>query len=401
MHNTQVAPVHAHAYDKNPLDPHNVRLQTDEQREKKSVLKKVKDKAKKITDRLGIKKHGRRGHDAKDDDHIRPDHDEGYDEDEEEEEEEDTDEQIEQDPEIHRAPIYESTTARAGEVGAASALGQSRVNLGATSGQLPPLEKDSPAPPKDRDVASHPAPNYQNNATDPIAAGGQETGVEPILGSVGNMKDSKQVEPQAWSYKGNEHHQSSRDLPPSHIDTASGNLQSVPDTEAVVHSQVEEGKPTNQPSHTEKISSATSAIAEKAISAKNVVASKLGYGGNEGEVVHETPEGGDSTKSTPVGEYSKKIAAAVTETLAPVYDKVAEAGSVVVSKMQGMGTESEGGGVSSADKGVSMKEDLTVQSRPGEEEAEKASPPRGRVTESEEVKTRLGSDEECCAIGNL
>lgn len=38
------------------------------------------------------------------------------------------------------------------------------------------------------------------------------------------------------------------------------------------------GRPSNQGSYTEKISSATSAIADKAVSAKNAITSKLGYG---------------------------------------------------------------------------------------------------------------------------
>ncbi|CAL9030633.1 unnamed protein product [Prunus brigantina] len=47
------------------------------------------------------------------------------------------------------------------------------------------------------------------------------------------------------------------------------------------HDQFSAERPSNQSNtYTEKISSAASAIADKAISAKNVVASKLGYGGN-------------------------------------------------------------------------------------------------------------------------
>lgn len=64
-------------------------------------------------------------------------------------------------------------------------------------------------------------------------------------------------------------------------------------------------------------------------------------------------------------EYGKKIAATVTEKLTPVYEKVAEAGSNVMSKVPGGGTDSTTGNVvesksttvvAGQDKGVSVKD---------------------------------------------
>uniref|UniRef100_A0A2N9GNV1 Uncharacterized protein n=1 Tax=Fagus sylvatica TaxID=28930 RepID=A0A2N9GNV1_FAGSY len=184
-------------------------------------------------------------------------------------------------------------------------------------------------------------------------------------------------------------------------------------------------KPSNQSSYTEKISSATTAIADKAVSAKNVVASKLGYGEKDDNIArsefHETTVD-DHTKSSSASpvEYGKKIAATVTEKLSPVYEKVAEAGSTVMSKVQGGGPggtdstttgniKSESTGVKGQDKGVSVKNYVLDKLRPGDEdralsevisealhkrndEPEKAvNRPMGKVTESEEVARRLGT----------
>ncbi|XP_054786159.1 low-temperature-induced 65 kDa protein-like isoform X2 [Prosopis cineraria] len=194
----------------------------------------------------------------------------------------------------------------------------------------------------------------------------------------------------------------------------------------------------NQSSYTEKISSATSAIADKAVSAKNAVTSKLGYGGGVGENVTTTQENypkseaanasGMSTTST--AEYGKKITESLTEKLAPVYGKVAGVGSAMKSKLSPSTNET--------DKGLCMKDYFTEKLRPGDEDralsevisetlkkrggeatanergaqegrimtdvisdviherdegvAEAEHRSLGKVTESEEVKRRLGSE---------
>jgi hypothetical protein len=161
-------------------------------------------------------------------------------------------------------------------------------------------------------------------------------------------------------------------------------------------------------SYTEKVSSASSALVDKAVLAKNAVASKLGYGG-EGEEANKPI-------TTSATEYGKKI----VDKLNPVYEKVAGAGSAVMSKIPGTGsggTEGEEG----QDKGVSVREYISEKLRPGEEDralsevisetlyrrkeetgkreeepmgAEELEKVAERVTESEEVKRRLGTGEE-------
>ena len=194
-------------------------------------------------------------------------------------------------------------------------------------------------------------------------------------------------------------------------------------------------KPSNQSSYTEKISSATSAIADKAVSAKNTVASKLGYG-DKGDSHEETQ--GENAAATSTTEYGKRIAQSLTDKLVPVYGKVAGVGSAVKSKVPGTSTGSE------SDRGVSVKDYFAEKLRPGdedralsevisetlhhkrnkeeenvvhreadndvkrvvsdavhkrgeeeEEEHERRKKiPMGKVTESEEVKRRLGSGNE-------
>lgn len=176
------------------------------------------------------------------------------------------------------------------------------------------------------------------------------------------------------------------------------------------------GKSSDQGGYVEKISAATSIVADKAISAKNVVVSKLGYGPK----TEEMGEGNQATKSASPTDYAHKVAAAVTEKLAPVYDKVADAGSTVISKVKGgtdtgqeersqMRNQGEG---DVADKGVSVKGYLAEKFKPGEEdkalsemisetlhkkkveETGQKRPITGKVTESEEVKRYLGGGTE-------
>lgn len=130
--------------------------------------------------------------------------------------------------------------------------------------------------------------------------------------------------------------------------------------------------PQNQSTYTGMLSSA-------AFSAKNVVASKFGYGAKEethaAPEIHERDVHGDNetTKSPQAGGYGSKIAS----TLAPVYGKVSGAGSAVLSKLPGTGTgngtgtgteTNKQGGVVGSDKGASVKEYLVEKSRPGEED---------------------------------
>ncbi|RVW27680.1 Low-temperature-induced 65 kDa protein [Vitis vinifera] len=322
---------HGHHYEE---DPHSVGLHSategEDHHEKKSVLKKVKDKAKKIKDT--ITKHGHGQH-----------HDEHG---QEFDEEDDEDEEMAEEPVVQGGQKYESTVIKsrtipmeelyAGQSGPTlertTAMKEdplvpkdatttpfpsqtpgkedtsrqldehpkegnpeiSRVNLGASMG----LEED-PHAPKDRPEAVDP-PNYQTKVADP-------TGDEQPFATRTGSHDQFSPEPLPTETKTTED--------PQDINNAE--------------------KPSNEKTYTEKISTA-------AISAKNTVASKLGYGGTDkGE---ETHEGGDQTakKASSVTEYGKKIANTLTETLSPVYGKVAEAGSAVKSKVQALVRKEKG-----------------------------------------------------------
>lgn len=96
----------------------------------------------------------------------------------------------------------------------------------------------------------------------------------------------------------------------------------------------------------------SSAISDKAISAKNVVASKLGYGGNSGQ---EGPSPNKPESETTPG-YTQRI----TDTLNPVYQKVAGAGTAVMSKFQG------GGEAGNQDGGYGQ-EGISPSNKPGSE----------------------------------
>lgn len=152
-----------------------------------------------------------------------------------------------------------------------------------------------------------------------------------------------------------------------------------------------------------KISSATSVIADKAVSAKNVVVSKLGYGSSEHREGEDSSKKGASESATEYG-YEEK--------LAPVYEKVAGAGRAVMSKVQrGGGAEHEGRDTvgKDTDKGVSVKEYLAEKFSPGDEDKalsevitdafqrkKEGIRRRGeeRVKESEDVAARLCTGKE-------
>ncbi|KAI9073021.1 hypothetical protein K1719_045000 [Acacia pycnantha] len=197
----------------------------------------------------------------------------------------------------------------------------------------------------------------------------------------------------------------------------------------------------NQSSYTEKLSYAASAIADKSVSAKNAVTSKLDYGsgsgGNNARTTHEDhPKTEVANAST--AEYGMKITESLTEKLSPVYSKVAGVGSTVKSRLSTSSTNE-------TDKGVSVKDYFAEKLRPGDEDralfemisealhkgggggeaavakesggdnhegrkmtdvisdvihdrderlVETVHRPLGKVTESEEVKRRLGGESE-------
>ncbi|PIN13466.1 hypothetical protein CDL12_13914 [Handroanthus impetiginosus] len=308
-----------HHHNPNQEDPQKVGLHSviedegeqEHHGEKKSVLKKVKDKAKKIKDT--IKKHGHgHGHEHEGGDHN---YQEGY-------EEDDDDEEMVNDPEIH---------------------------------------------------------------------GGKEAEVTPLVREFGNLNvrnasaSKPELAPQHVPTK------NKYDPEPNPIDTPENQDSNMKTQDPAVLKDT----PQDTITITGKVSSATSAIADKALSAKNLVASKLGYGGDSSQ------EGKDpSKKSVPESSATDKVA----EKLAPVYGKVTGVGSAVMSKVHGQGGDA--GAAGGDNKTVSMREYLAEKFRPGDEdkalsevitnafhkkkEEKKEERPMGKVTESEEVAARLG-----------
>lgn len=322
--------------------------------------------------------------------------------------------------------------------------GQPGVNLG-TPGVLEedPHGANAHAPP----------PNYQTKVSDPTGQGGREADVTPMIHSFDRMNISPESETKEAktgtkpNLSGTEldktgsskvrdvstgtHNQLSPEpMPPTPISTTEKS-QTLDTTEDQNEQRDQTHETANQSSYTDKISFASSALAEKAVAAKNVVASTLGYGEKEkglaGLAATESHEGetntNDARSSLPV-EYGKKIASSVTDTLAPVYGKVAGAGTTVFSKIQGTSTATpspssgvddkgvtvkESGVDGVADKGVSYKAYVAEKLKPGEEDRALSGvisdalfkrkedvgtdSPVGKVTESEQVARELGSEE--------
>ncbi|KAL2248646.1 UNVERIFIED_CONTAM: Low-temperature-induced protein [Sesamum indicum] len=415
--------------------------------EKKSVLKKVKDKAKKIKDTL--KKHGH-GHG-----HGQVDHqggvnrEQGY-------HEEDKQQVMVDDPEVHGAPMYESSAIRSrdipkeasidlqkptdtptdrfdhnvrdegitrpsapgqigSEYGRQAAMeahapenkstplptireavdtkkpgaNESKVKIGQTMG----LEED-PHSTKTTRAAEIPPSNYQSKVTDPTGAGGKEADVARQFNNL-NVHDASAVSKPVAGQAGS----GGPLTPPPPKPTLN---QFDRDRELKGKTQdpaMSEDLP--QETFTGKISSTGAVIADKAVSAKNAVASKLGYDGTSGQ------EGQEYSSGKPASELVTDYAHKVVETLAPVYEKVAGAGTVVMSKVHGSTGEDKH--KEGADKGVATTDYLAEKLRPGDEDkalseviteafhkkkdaGEKH--PVGKVTESEEVAARLGTGAE-------
>ncbi|CAI0396935.1 unnamed protein product, partial [Linum tenue] len=289
------------------------------------------------------------------------------------------------------------------------------------------LEQDPHAPKGSSGPVSSPS-NHQTKTFDRTDAGGEEAGIPlTVLESLEKAHISDEGR--------NEDHglrRRTRDDVASALPTGSHNQfspegtrpQPISNFESAKHEdKLSGGTDHNQSSYSDKISSATAAIADKAISAKNVVASKLGYGSNTtGEQRHHQPDAGAASNLASPVEYGKKVAATVTEKLTPVYETVtstvASAGNTVMAKVHGGGggardvvvAESEGERKGQQDKGVSVKDYLVEKLKPTEDDkalsdaiseslpwrrkadnaGEEESKPMGRVTETEEVKMRLG-----------
>ncbi|KAL6291496.1 hypothetical protein ACE6H2_009006 [Prunus campanulata] len=283
----------------------------------------------------------------------------------------------------HKSKVTDaSQTLAHGKEGHLGHLGQSRVNLDRPRG----LEED-PYP------QAYTPSNYQNKVTDPTNAGGEDVGITPIRHSLDKLNINAGTEQSSYTdraisaknavvsmlgYGGNNDQHG--DIKPQAC-TASSNAGGGGGDEQKPHQNLSTGshdqfsaeRPSNQSStYTEKIPSATSAISDKAISAKNVVASTFGYGGNNDDDHHQevTAKPGGSTSPE---QHDKGV------------------------------SESKAG----QEKGVSVKDYFAEKLKPGEEDralseviseslhkrkAEDSALPVGKVTESEEVTRRLGPD---------
>lgn len=189
--------------------------------------------------------------------------------------------------------------------------------------------------------------------------GGGEAGVPEIVESLGRM----QVSPDEKPGRGFE-----SDFPTrSHefgLKNESETEKDIPvrsdDVKVKRHEETHESKPST---YTEKIGSATSFVTDKAIAAKNAVASKLGYSEQ-----HQSSIGDQTTPRSATG-YGQKVAGTVADKLTPVYEKVKETGSTVMTKLP-----LSGGGSGAEEnkqvegKGVSTRDYLAEKLRPGEED---------------------------------
>ncbi|KZV55957.1 stress-responsive family protein [Dorcoceras hygrometricum] len=339
--------------------------------EKKSMIKKVKDKAKKL--KHTIKKQGQgqgQEHEYRYDENVDDDDD-------------DDDEEISNDREIHGAsPTQKSTEisstnvppqldqdlenqaethgdridplvkgeAKARPNMAAQTGFEQEKNAGETAGKFGPstgLKEDPQAPKTGLGDALAPPPNYESKVPDPTGDGAKEAGVGGLISRFDNLNVGNEPEttPDTGSH--------AQFNPESTLD----NPESVPKS---FDSNESEGMPRDTNTITGKVSSGTSALTDKAISVKNVVASKLGYGGGSGQE-------GSSPSTKPESESAPGYTQKITETLNPVYEKVAGAGTAVLSKFQRGGDVGNQGGVTG-------QEGSSLSSKPESETAPSSKP---------------------------
>ncbi|XVE64220.1 hypothetical protein DITRI_Ditri07aG0083900 [Diplodiscus trichospermus] len=321
--------------------------------------------------------------------------------------------------------------------------GQPKVNLHIPKG----LEED-PAAPKDTPDACVTI-NYQTKVADPTGKGGEATGMTSILHSLDktNIYD-EQDRARGHNLAPGTHNRSSESsfrtgsqdnfspepvaglptgtpenapLMSETLDTTkpqerehnieadkSSNQSSMPETMDTTKPQerehnIEADKSSNHSSMSETMDTTKPQEREH-----NIEADKSSNQSSYAEKVSS------AIKQASTIDYGKKMATTMTEKLTPVYEKVAGAGSTVMSKLHGPGTgtasevQTE---VQEQDKGVTMKGYFAEKLKPSEEDKalsevisdalhmkneypEKETRARGKVTESEEVARRLGTGEE-------
>ncbi|GMH29570.1 hypothetical protein Nepgr_031413 [Nepenthes gracilis] len=346
--------------------------------EKRSVLKKVKAKAKKIKDTITKHGHGHNNH-----------HD--Y-----EEEEENDDEEMAVDPEIHGDPSKDSSAAESyiprqdrdprqnagGDDGTnvsyhrrfgpgdEESMSKPMSGYGAGQGEvraqlrddlvIPTHLKEDPHAPKDRGQAPEPE-NYHSKVADPTGSDGEQMEVGSILQSFDKMRIGEESVETSKPSAGKDESSVTGTKGQNLCTGSHDQFSPEPLISAKMSPGFADKPPGNHPqqgSYTEKIASATSLLADKVGKAKNLVTTKLGYGSDDKVAASE---GQETSKTGSVIEYGKKVAVTVEE-------KVVEAGSAVMAKVQGSSGGENEGGARGWNKGVSVKGYLAEKLRPADED---------------------------------
>ncbi|XP_051142636.1 low-temperature-induced 65 kDa protein-like isoform X2 [Andrographis paniculata] len=408
-----------HLYEEDPHDVgvHSVAEGEGEHNRHKSVLKKVKDKAKKI--KHTITKHGQ-------------EHEERHDQISEDEDDRE-DEEMENDPEVHGAPMYESTVIRGTNLPKQTDVdlpkptdtpenksfpnvntptvgdAVNRPSGPAVEGDLgrPAAELRQPATWKPLEAVPsstqpeetnmnvprvgplgglHEDPNspynspqgitpsnYQAKVVDPTGRS-EEVDVEPLVRHLDKMevrdKSTANPSPKSEQYTGSHDQFAPQGNPPQDMFKQESNPGRGSAESAL--KKLTPDEPDAMPVDTSagKLSSAANIIANKAAAAKNLVASKLGYGdqGHESLGPSKLPATGDVHKEVVIEGTDKGVSVKefLVEKLSP-------------------GEE---------DKALSEAISEAFNKKMGEMQGTKDVPKTGRVFESEEVAARLGTGRE-------
>ncbi|RZC57532.1 hypothetical protein C5167_004832 [Papaver somniferum] len=258
--------------------------------------------------------------------------------------------------------------------------------------------------------------------TDQFGIGASENHHSEVTGLTDAGAKEADVEPMTQSFRGIDITGEPESAFTGTHPTATNKSIDVENTEDFYEAKSDDMNVDEEPIYTEKKPSAPAAIANTAastmigtaISAKDAVASKLGYNGNDSSnTVTKDAKATDTDGSRSIDE--EKLSS--TENLAPVYEKFGGAGTGDVgterdtSSVAGTGTEegvglatehNTGGTVkdylveklSPADEGKPLLEVFSeVMHKPKEEFPEKVAENMDKVTDSAEVTKRLGTDE--------
>nr|XP_043616217.1 low-temperature-induced 65 kDa protein-like [Erigeron canadensis] len=225
--------------------------------------------------------------------------------------------------------------------------------------------------------------NYQTKVTDPTNTGGKEsTGITDVLHSFDKMKIFEEPRPKSTKADQGEtevftgsHDQFSPELVKAHRP-----LDTIPSDPSNPNS-----------SYTQKITSATSAIGQKAAAVKDSIISKFSSSDEDKADIANEPQKA-KTKPSTATDYAHVVADTLSGTLGPVYEKVADAGTSVMSKIQGSGQDESLTSPSGTSKGATVKEYLVDAFKPGDDDkvlSEKITSVfnRGRMNAPQETTT--------------